>query len=135
MVKDDVSLVCAAGVGMFFPESVLMCGLNGSVDRGCKLFCCVLGPFQTVPRAELRVVNLALQASTSAHVGGDSLNFVRHVRHMIDGPKEVRPFPFIKKKRNSLFHALRDWRKSLMGNRAVMVHLSLMSSYAVGCDF
>ena len=44
----------------------------------------MLGPLQTVQRAEIRSVLLALQ-SAAVHVGVDNTNVVRHVGRLIEG--------------------------------------------------
>ena len=43
------------------------------------------GPLQTVQRAELWGVILALQSSDAVHVGVDNLGVVRHVGRLLDG--------------------------------------------------
>ena len=48
------------------------------VER-CILFDSVRGPLQSVQRAELWGVILALQCSSAVHLGVDNLNVVRHV--------------------------------------------------------
>ena len=53
--------------------------------RVCKDFCSVLGPSQTVQRAEVWGVILALQSSGVVHLGVDDLNVVRHVGRLLDG--------------------------------------------------
>ena len=62
----------------------------------CKLFCSAPEPLQTVQRAELWGVILALQARTCDHIGGDNLNVVRHVGRLLEGLNEHRPFRLIK---------------------------------------
>ena len=47
---------------------------------------------QTVQRAELWGVVLALQASCGVHLGVDNLNVVRHVGLMLDGNLGTLPF-------------------------------------------
>ena len=51
-----------------------------------KLFCSVLGPLQTVQRAELWGVILALQACTSAHMSDDNPDVIRHVGRLLEAP-------------------------------------------------
>ena len=48
-------------------------------------FYSVLGPLQTVQRAEFWCVILALQAAEAIHLGVDDLNVVRHARRLVDG--------------------------------------------------
>ena len=63
--------------------------LPGSHDACCSLFS-VPGPLQTVQRAEVWSMVLAVQADTA----GDNLNVVRNVSHLIDGfvwPRPLEP--------------------------------------------
>ena len=48
------------------------------------VFVSVPGPLQTVQRAELWGIILALQASDSVHLGVDHLGVVRHLGRMLD---------------------------------------------------
>ena len=79
-------------LGVVFMLIVLvMLGLEGSghldllpplpddAGEACRLYCSVLGPLQTVQRAEIWGVLVALQGCTRMHVGVDNLNVVRHV--------------------------------------------------------
>ena len=63
------------------------CGFCGVVimASACRGFCSVPGPLQTVQRAELWGVILALQASDGFHLGVDNLGVVRHVGRILDG--------------------------------------------------
>ena len=61
------------------------------VER-CVLFDSIRGPLQSVQRAELWGVNLALQCSSAIHLGVDSLNVVRQVSRILDGRVTCRPF-------------------------------------------
>ena len=45
----------------------------------CRGFCSVPGPLQSVQRAEMWGVILALQTSSAVHIGVDNLGVVRHV--------------------------------------------------------
>ena len=58
---------------------------DGSVVSACRGFCSVPGPLQTVQRAELWGVMLALQASDGVHLGVDNSGVVRHVGRILDG--------------------------------------------------
>ena len=60
------------------------------VDR-CVLYDSVRGPLQSVQRAELWGVILALQCSSAVHLGVDNLNVVRHVSRILDGRVACRP--------------------------------------------
>ena len=51
---------------------------------------------QTVQRAELWGVILALQASCGVHLGVDNLNVVRHVGRLLDNNLGARPFEILK---------------------------------------
>ena len=59
----------------------------GHVDRvrpegavqSCRGFCSVPGPLQSVQRAEMWGVILALLSSGAVHLGVDNLGVVRHV--------------------------------------------------------
>ena len=52
------------------------------VGRG---FCSVPVPLQSVQRAEMWGVILALQSSGAVHLGVDNLSVVRHVGRLLDG--------------------------------------------------
>ena len=52
-------------------------------------------PLQTVQRAELWGVILALQASDGVHLGVDNLGVVRHVGRILDGKLPSRPFELL----------------------------------------
>ena len=52
----------------------------------------IRGPLQSVQRAELWGVILALQCSSAIHLGVDNLNVVRHVSRILDGRVACRPF-------------------------------------------
>ena len=58
---------------------------DGGEGLSCRGFCSVPGPLQTVQRAQLWEVILALQASEAVHFGVDNLNVVRHVGRLLDG--------------------------------------------------
>ena len=64
---------------------------DGSVVSTCRGFCSVPGPLQTVQRAELWCVILALQANDGVHLGVDNLGVVRHVGRILDGRVSSRP--------------------------------------------
>ena len=58
----------------------------------CVLFDSIRGPLQSVQRAELWGVILALQCSSAVHLGVDKLNVVRHVSRILDGHVGRKPF-------------------------------------------
>ena len=107
MVEDKVSTVSSSGAGFstghagrFWAERSW-----GHIDddvpgdrsvASCRGYCSVLGPLQSVQRAELWGVILALQASCGAHLGVDNLNVVRHVGRLLDGGPGARPFEIVK---------------------------------------
>ena len=94
LVLDSVTGVSAAGAGLFAHQSELCWSDRrwGHVDRvqsdgvahSCRGFVSVPGPLQTVQRAELWEVILALQSADAVHVGVDNLGVVRHVGRLLD---------------------------------------------------
>ena len=62
----------------------------------CRGYCSVPGPLQSVQRAEVWSVILALQASCGVQLGVDNLNVVRHVGRSLDGGPGARPFEIVK---------------------------------------
>ena len=61
------------------------------VER-CTLYSSLPGPLQSVERAEMWSVVLALQAAHAVHLRVDNLNVVRHVSRMLAGWSGARPF-------------------------------------------
>ena len=61
----------------------------------CRGFLSVPGPLQTVQRAELWGVILALQANDGVHLGVYNLGVVRHVGRILDGKLSSRPFELL----------------------------------------
>ena len=51
--------------------------------EGCRVFCSVPGSLQSVQRAELWGVILAVQACTPVFVGVDNQNVVNHVGNLL----------------------------------------------------
>ena len=93
LVLDRVTGISAPGAGFFAhsPEEcwngsrwvlsivfVLRCRLHS-----CRGFCSVPGPRQSVQRAEMWGVVLALQSSSAVHLGVDNLGVVRHVGRLL----------------------------------------------------
>ena len=68
---------------------------DNSVASACRGFCSVPGPLQTVQRAELWCIILALQASDGVHLGVDNLGVVRHVGRMLDDKLPSCPFELL----------------------------------------
>ena len=62
----------------------------------CRGFCSVPGPLQSVQRAEMWGVILALQSSSAIHTGVDNLGVVRHVGRLLDGRHGPAPFELVK---------------------------------------
>ena len=105
LVLDGFSGVGFAGCGVYAHRSGaawfgrqwghldLLPPLPDGAGEACRLYCSVLGPLQTVQRAEIWGVLVALQGCTRMHVGVDNLNVVRHVSRIIDGGCTGKPFP------------------------------------------
>ena len=94
LVLDSVTGVSVAGAGMFAHQSELCwsnrrwghvdCVQSDNVAHSCWGFVSVPRPSQTVQRAELWGVILALQSSDAVHVGVDNLGVVQHVGRLLD---------------------------------------------------
>ena len=104
LVSDDLTGMASGGAGVFAHTSgsrwfgrrwghldLLPRDADLGVER-CTLFDSLPGPLQSVQRAELWGVVLALQGAVRVHLGVDNLNVVRHVAPIISGRKEGRPF-------------------------------------------
>ena len=61
----------------------------------CRGFCSVPGPLQSVQRAEMWGVILALQSSHAVHLGVDILGVVRHVGRLLGGSHGSTPFELV----------------------------------------
>ena len=61
----------------------------------CRGFCSVPGPFQSVQRAEMWGIILALQTSRAVHLGVDNLGVVRHVGRLLSGCRRSIPFELV----------------------------------------
>ena len=94
--------VSSSGAG-FFAHQPVSCWDHrcwGHVDRvrlvgdlqSCRGFCSFPRPLQSVQRAEMWGVILALQSSGAVHLGVDTLSVVRHVGRLIDGRHGPTPF-------------------------------------------
>ena len=71
-------------------------GVHPDLDRACcRGFSSVPGPLQTVQRAEMWGVVLALQSSRAVHLGVDNLGVVRHVDRLLRGCRGPKPFELI----------------------------------------
>ena len=106
LVLDQVTGVSSSGAGFFAHQSENYWSDRrwGHVDRvrpegevqSCRGFCSVLGPLQSVQRAEMWGVILALQSSGAVHLGVGNLGVVRHVRRLLDGHHGSVPFELVK---------------------------------------
>ena len=106
LVDDKVSGVSSAGAGCFtFRVRRLWANWkwghwdddvgDGSVVSACRGFCSGPRPTQTVQRAELWGVILALQAGDGVHLGVYNLEVVRHVGRILDGKLSSRHFELL----------------------------------------
>ena len=64
--------------------------------QSCRGFCSVPGPLQSVQRAEMWGVLLALQSFGAVHLGVDNLGVVCHVGRLLDGRHGSVPFELVK---------------------------------------
>ena len=62
----------------------------------CRGFCSFPGPLQSVQRAEMWGVILALLSSSAVHLGVDNLGVVRHAGRLLDGHQGSLPFELVK---------------------------------------
>ena len=93
LVMDSITGISAAGAGMFAHYSEACwsgrrwghvdCVQSVGLDHSCRASVSVPGPLQTVQRAELWEVILALQSDRAVHVGVDNLGVVRHVGRLL----------------------------------------------------
>ena len=106
LVLDHVTGISSSGAGFFAHQSVTLWDDRrwGHVDllrpegdvQSCRGFCSVPGPLQSVQRAEMWGVTLALQSSGAVHLGVDNLGVVRHVGRLLDGRRGSVPFELVK---------------------------------------
>ena len=106
LVLDQVTGVSSSGAG-FFSHQAEHCWRGrrwGHVDSECAddggVFVCsgylsVPGPLQTVQRAEMWGVILALQFSGAVHLGVDNPGVVRHVGRLLDGRTGSSPVELV----------------------------------------
>ena len=102
LVLDRVTGVSSSGAGFFAHHSENSWSGRrwGHVDRvrpegevpSCRGFCSVPGPLQSVQRAEMWGVILALQSSSAVHLGVDNLGVVCHVGRLLEGHHGFLPF-------------------------------------------
>ena len=104
LVADELAGTASAGAGVFAHVSgscwfyrrwghleLLPNDQQLGVER-CTLYSSLPGPLQSVQRAEMWGVILALQAAHAVHLGVDNLNVVRHVFRILAGWSGARPF-------------------------------------------
>ena len=106
LVLDEVAGISSSGSGFFADHAASFWDVRswGQVDLihpfgnvpSCRGFCSVPGLFQSVQRAELWGVILALQSSGAVHLGVDNLGVVRHVGRLLDGRPGSIPFELLK---------------------------------------
>ena len=106
LVLDKVTGISSSGAGFFADHAASFWDVRswGQVDLihpvgnvpSCRGFCSVPGPLQSVQRAELWGVILALQSSGAVHLGVDNLGVVRHVGRLLDGHPGSVPFELLK---------------------------------------
>ena len=106
LILDKVAGISSSGAGFFADRSAAFLDGRtwGQVDHlhsfgnspACRGFCSVPGPYQTVQRAEMWGVILALQSSGAVHLGVDNLGVVRHVGRLLDGRPGSVPFELLK---------------------------------------
>ena len=105
LVLDQLTVVSSSGSGFFARQAGCFWRHRrwGHVDdvrvlpdpACCKGFCSVPGPLQSVQRAEMWGVILALQGSRAVHLGIDNLGVVRHVGRLLDGCRGAEPFELV----------------------------------------
>ena len=106
LVLDQVTGISSSGAGFFAYQSencwsgrrwmhVDQVRSVGDLSS-CKGFCSVPGPLQSVQRAEMWSVILALQSFPAVHLGVDNLGVVRHVGRLLDGHHCSLPFELVK---------------------------------------
>ena len=105
LILDQVTGVSSSGSGFFAhqdPRFWRGCrwghvdDVHTDLDRVfCRGFFSLPGPLQTVHRAEMWGVVLALQTSRAIHLGVDNLGVVRHVDRLLRGSRGPKPFELV----------------------------------------
>ena len=105
LVLDRLTGVSSSGSGFFAHQAERFwrgCrwghvdGVYPDLDRACcRGFSSVPGPLQSVQRAEMWGVVLALQSSRAVHLGVDNLGVVRHVERLHRGCRGPKPFELV----------------------------------------
>ena len=105
LVLDRLTGVSSSGSGFFAHQAELfwrgcrwghvdgVC--SDSVQVHCRGFSSVPGPLQSVQRAEMWGVVLALESSRAVHLGVDNLGVVRHVDRLLRGCRGPKPFELV----------------------------------------
>ena len=107
LVLDELSGVGVAGCGVHARASGaawfgrrwghldFLPPLPDGAGEACRLYCSIPGPLQTVQRAEIWRVLVALQGCVRMHVGVDDLNVVQHLSGIIAGRRAGKPFSLV----------------------------------------
>ena len=97
LVLDQVTGVSSSGADFFARQAGECWGHRRSVGAAqcCRGFCSVPGPLQSVQRAEMWGVILALQSSGAVHLGVDDLGVVRHVGRLLASRRSSVPFELV----------------------------------------
>ena len=105
LVLDHLTDISSSGSGFFAHQAEHFWRHRrwGHVDgvrihpniASCRGFCSVPGPLQTVQRAEMWSVILALQTSRAIHLAVDNPGVVRHVGRLLDGCRGTVPFELV----------------------------------------
>ena len=105
LVLDHLTGVSSSGSGFFAHQDEHFwrgCrwghvdSVHPDLDRAyCRGFSSVPGPYQSVQRAEMWSVVLALQTSRAVHLGVDNLGVVRHVDRLLRGCRGPKPFELV----------------------------------------
>ena len=85
----------AAWIGRRWGHLDLLPSLPDGAGEACRLYCSIPGPLQTVQRAGIWGVLVALQGCVRMHVGVDNVNVVNHVSCIIAGRCAGRPFSLV----------------------------------------
>ena len=105
LVLDRLTGVSSSGSGFFAHQAECFGGVVGGamlmvftlvlIGRIVEVFASVPGPLQSVQRAEMWGVVLALQSSRAVHLGVDNLGVVRHVDRLLRGCRGPKPFELV----------------------------------------
>ena len=131
LVLDRITGVSSSGAGFFAHQSVNFWDHRrwDHVDpvrsvgdfSSCHGFCSVPGPLQSVQRAEMWGILLALQSSGADHLGVDNLGVVRHVGWLLDDRRGHTPFELVKDGDLLLLITSEDWTRFRLLSLRVML--------------